>query len=109
MRTQMVQLMLPWFDPAGELFYNVMTLSEPGKVDRRRAFRIMRKWYKEHIGVKVCKITLTKIWKRRHTTWAIDGDIMNNYIQDMARETYEETKAESDSDVQEEAPSEAGR
>lgn len=108
-RTQIVQLMLPWFDPAGELYYQPMALSEPGQVDRRKAFRIVRNWYKEQIGVQVCKTTLTRIWKRRFVTFAIDEESVNNYFQDMARETYEETETEGDSGAQEEACSPAGR
>lgn len=101
-KTQIVQLMLPWFDPAGELFYSAMSLSAPVKVDRRKAFKIMRKWYKSQIGVKVDKQTLERIWKRRHTTWAIEQHTVEEYIHQLARETYEETIQESNTDSQKE-------
>lgn len=108
-KSQMVQLLLPWFSNAdGELNYSAMTLSEPGRVDRRKAFRIMRKWYKEQIGITVDKLTLERLWRRRHTTYAIDPNSVEDYIHELARETYEETVAESDLGSQEEAPSGAG-
>lgn len=107
-RTQIVQLMLPWFDPAGELFYQPMALSEPGKVDRRKAFRIVRRWYKEQIGVTVCKGTLSRVWGARFTTYAMDADSMDHYFQAMARETYEETEDNANSGTQEEVSTGAG-
>lgn len=107
-RTQMVQMLLPWFDPAGELYYSPMTISEPGKVDRRKAFKYMRRWYKDQIGVKVDKMTLERVWKRRHVTWAVDEQDINDYINKLAMQTYEETKEESDSEVSSGASSEAG-
>lgn len=108
-RTQIVQLLLPWFDPAGELYYQPMSLSEPGKVDRRRAFRIIRKWYKEQIGVKICKTTLCRVWRVRFETFAMDAQSVDQYFQEMARETYEETENDSDSGVQEEDSNGSGR
>jgi len=101
MRTQIVQLMLPWFDPAGSLNYAAMSLSEPGRVDRKKAFRILRRWYKDQIGVTVDKHTLQIIWKRRHSTWALDLSSMEEYVHQMARRTYEETISESNTELQE--------
>ena len=107
-RTQIVQVGLPWYSQEGELNYNAMTLSEPTKVDKRKAFRIIRKWYKEEIGLDVCNNTLSIIWKNRHTTWAIDEITIGNHLQDLARQTYEETITESNTDSQEETSGETG-
>lgn len=103
-RNQMVQLMLPWFgNHDGELYYSAMSITQPGKVDRRKVFRLVRKWYKEQIGVTVDKLTLERIWRLRHTTWAVQESNIEDYIHQLARDTYEETKAESDTGLQEEA------
>lgn len=108
-RNQIVQLLLPWFgNRGGELYYTPMSLSEPGKVDRRKAFRIVRKWYKKEIGVTVDKLTLERIWKRRHVTWAMDEAAVGDYLHQLARDTYEETIAESNSGAQEETPQDTG-
>lgn len=105
---QIVQLMLPWFgNHDGELYYSAMSLSDV-KVDKRRAFRIIRRWYKEQIGVVVDKQTLERLWKRRHVTRAVDESDVDNYLQRLARDTYEETESIADCGTQEEAPREAG-
>jgi len=101
-RKQIVQVMLPWFgNHDGELYYSPMSFTKEGKVSRREAFRIMRKWYKKEIGVNVDKKTLERIWKYRHETFAIDENTINQYIHDMARDTYEQTEDDSDTRTQE--------
>lgn len=108
-RPQIVQLMLPWFDPAGDLCYSNMVLTASPKVDRRIAFRMMRKWYKEHIGITICKTTMQRVWKYRHVTRAMSMDDMHQKLHDMARRSREEIEDHTDSGTQEEAAGETGR
>lgn len=99
MQNQLIYLLLPWFDPAGELNYSAMTL-HGDKVCTRKAHRIMRKWYKASIGITVDKSTLQRIWKRRFETTAMNQDKVNEIINNMARSGHEEIETEGDTRLQ---------
>ena len=100
---------LPWYTPEGELQYSSMTMSAPGGVDKRKAKSIIRKWYKEEIGVNIDKIALEALWKCRFETKAFSEKALMEYMHDMARRSYEEIVEESDSGVQETTGEEAGK
>ncbi len=103
--TTITQLTLPWFGNHDDrLYLSSMSLTDPeGEVSRRKAYRLVRKWYREQVGITVCKKTLERVWKNRFTTTAMTEGSINQQLHDMARETYEKTKDESDIDAQEEA------
>lgn len=104
----LVQLWLPWFSPGDEeLQYSSMTIGFEGKVDKRLARRIMRKWYKEQIGRTIHKRTLERIWKRRTVQRAMSEEKIQGYIDELARQTYEEAQSITDSELQENTSKEA--
>lgn len=96
-----VMINLPWFDPAGDLFYETMRLQSPGPVDRRTAFKAMRKWYKKEIGQTVDNEMLRELWKRRHETRAMTEQKVQELIHQLAIGDYAKIKKESDSNAQE--------
>lgn len=99
----LVQLWLPWFSPGDEaLQYSSMTLGFEGNIDKRLARRIIRKWYKEQIGRKIHKRTLERIWRRRTVQQAMSEERVQGYIDELARQTYEEAQSITDSDTQKE-------
>ena len=101
--SQIVQMFLPWHDPAGELQYSSMTLSDPAKVDARKARRILRNWYKEALGVTAPKHLLVALWSNRTVSRAQTEKAMMQELHNMARETYETYNKSTDTDS-EEAP-----
>jgi len=101
-KKMIVQMLMPWFDFEGELNYCALTITCDNKVDRRRAFRAIRNWYSKEIGITVCKTTLYRIWKFRHTTFSRDADFLEDYINNMVRKSYEEIVNRSGTFAQEE-------
>lgn len=107
-RHYICQFFLPWFgNHDGELYYSAMTLTDTRPIDRRRTFRIIRKWYQKEIGIQVDKQTLQRLWNRRHETTAIPEEAVAEYIQNLARQTYEETQEITDTSIQDGASKEA--
>ena len=109
LRSQVVQLMLPWWGQHdGELYFQPMTLTAEGAVDRRVAFRIMRKWYKKNIGRSIRKDKLRVVWSTRFTTLAMTEDNVREYLHSLARDSYEQIKEDPNTGVQEEASKGSG-
>lgn len=102
---QQVTLWLPWFSVEDELEYSAMTLFADGAVDRRLAKRLVRKWYKDKLGVTACDRMLRRVWKHRIVQRVLTEQEIAQRMHDMARETYEETVRSADTDTQEKAPS----
>jgi hypothetical protein len=103
----MVHLTLPWFgNHDGELYYSSMKLTQDGGLDRRKAFRIMRKWYKEAIGINVHKSVIERVWKCRQVIPVMEESDVNDYLTKLAARSYEEIKNDGDTSVQEEATGE---
>jgi len=98
----LVQLYLPWFSPGDEeLQYASMTLGFENSVDKRLAFRIMRRWYKDQIGRSIHKRILERIWKRRNVQKALTAEKMDSYLDQIAGETYEAAQSLRDCEIQE--------
>lgn len=87
-------LLMPWWDHEDKLQFTRMSLTGEN-VDRRLAFRMMRKWYASAIGRSVDKYTLNKVWKRKFVTRAITEHSINDMLTEMAHESY---KAVTDPD-----------
>ena len=95
--TQIVTLFLPWVDAEDKWQHQVMRLSGD-TIGKRVARRIMRKWYKNLIGITVDKRTLEAIWKRRHVSKALSATDINLKFQEMAIASYNECPAPSASE-----------
>lgn len=101
-----VQVRLPWHD--GErMQFSAMTIGFEGRVDRRLAFRMIRKWYKEQIGRTVRKDLMEKVWQVRLQQKAMTETDVQAKIDNMARRSYEEDQNDTDTTVQKEASGEA--
>jgi len=81
---------------------------EESSVCKRKAFRIVRKWYKDDLGINIDKSALERIWQGRHETKSISEENLNLYLHDLAKETYEEIENDPDINAQSEATEATG-
>lgn len=101
--------MLPWYDTEGILQHSTMTLKSEEVITKRKGFSIMRKWYKEQIGQNLSRAILEEIWKDRFETVAKSEEEIDEYLNKLARETYDESlKDNPDIAAQEAANEKAG-
>ena len=96
-RQYITQLFLPYWTFEDELDYMSMSLTTAdGVVDRRQAFRIMRQWYKDHIGRSVPKEVLIRVWRRRTTSLGLTEQDMAEQLHRMASRLDEAAKGVGD-------------
>ncbi len=98
-----VQLLLPWWSVEDNLEYSSMTIGFEGRVDKRVAFKAMRKWYKQALGKTIRKQVLERVWKRRFVQPAMTEARMAQKLDELAWRSHEETKDKPDIGSQEEA------
>jgi len=98
-RTHMCQVLLPWYNEDDELAHTPMCFTMQGRMDRRKAFRIIRRWYRLQLGITICKIALYQIWDTRHETFALDPNAINQYMHELAVESRNNEEIENNSDT----------
>lgn len=89
-RKVVTQLLLPWWCPAGELEYSAMTLMDDVPVCRKKAVRLVRRWYRDTIGRTVHKSTLDRIWRRRLVQRTVTEQEMAERLHETAGRLHEE-------------------
>ena len=105
----MTILLLPWYSAGDqELTYSSMKFTSPEPIKQKKGVRFVRNWYKKHIGRSLRKRDILSIWKKRMETKAMSEEKMNDYLNYLATESYEEIKKESSTTVQEKASSGTG-
>lgn len=54
----------PWVDNEDRIVNSVIRIAT-NKPDKRKVYRILRKWYKDNFSLNVCNQVLFMVWKRR--------------------------------------------
>lgn len=94
---KMIMLSLPFNNHDGHRDMSVMRLAGE-KISRRLAYRLMRRFYKQQIGIPVHKSILSLIWRRRLETALVTAAQINDNFTKMAHESYlEVTNTEDES------------
>jgi post-segregation antitoxin (ccd killing protein) len=108
LQNSMAQFFLPWFDHDGEYQLSSMTIAGAGKVDKRKCWRQIRKWYKNSLGVTIDKDSLERLWVLRTEMKLITEQSISKELHQMARDSYEENKAITDTSSEEGPAQETG-